>query len=140
MRKREMLLASAFLAIATTGSSQRNAKAEACFSLGSHVEARACLEARFKATDVVLREQEVACDKAISTWDEAAEVRKRTKSAFADTGRAFRQYRSAQCDLQAVLAAGGTGAQDRRLMCAIELNEQRINYLQEIRTSIGAPR
>ena len=79
MHRREIVLVLAYLAIATAGSSQRNAKAEECFSVASHVEARACLEARLKTTEAVLGEQEESCDKAISMWDQDTEVRNRTK-------------------------------------------------------------
>jgi uncharacterized protein YecT (DUF1311 family) len=136
MYLRTMLIAVSCLSAATPGFCQRNAEAEECFSLDGQAAALACLETRYQASEVALREEEVACDKAINAWDESTQVRRRTRAALQDTARKFRDYRSSQCDLQAALASGGSGAPHRRLMCAIELNEQRIKYLQEIGKSL----
>jgi uncharacterized protein YecT (DUF1311 family) len=115
---------------------QRNAEAEGCFSLDGQAAALACLETRYQVNEVALREQEAGLDKVIVVSEESVQAQRRIRAALQESARAFRRYRSKQCDLQATLGAGGSGGPHRRLMCAIELDEQRTKHLHEIQTSI----
>lgn len=104
--------------------------AEQCFNLPSHAEARACLESRESESSAVIGRTENAFRAALASWDQEAPFRTRARANFDASAEAFRRYRAAHCELRASLAAGGNAAGDRRLLCAIELNEQRVIQLQ----------
>jgi uncharacterized protein YecT (DUF1311 family) len=116
---------------------QRNSNAEEkCFRLDSHAEARTCLEASEKESAVLLGRAEVAFRSALTQWDEVPQIRDQALAAFDDSIVAFRHYRKTQCEVQASLAAGGNSANDRRLLCLIELNMERTSQLEIAENSL----
>lgn len=72
----------------------------------------------------------------IAAWDEDVEYRNRSRKALSASNLAFRKYRASQCDYAKSLAAGGNGATDMRLSCAIELTEIRIKQLDAYATGL----
>ena len=105
---------------------QRNPAAESCFDIGSQAQAKECLESRSAASEQALQAAEKTALTALRDWDDTPSNRKRSIDALQQANQQFRVYRSAQCSLQATLAAGGTGTAHRRLLCLIELNERRV--------------
>lgn len=116
---------------------QRSAKAEAtCLGLLGHADARSCLIAEAAKSDGRLEEAERHLRQVISNWQED-EIHKRNALAAEERAHAeFIRSRSAQCELQAMLAAGGNGANDRRLLCRVELNDRRVDEVRSIVASI----
>lgn len=104
-----------------------------CFDVGGQAQARTCLEARFAATEQERQQAEQATAAALQHWDEWPSNKQRARQAWRASARQFVRYRQAQCDLQAALAAGGTGTGHRRLLCEIALNLQRVAALAEVR-------
>jgi uncharacterized protein YecT (DUF1311 family) len=68
---------------------------------------------------------------ALAIWDQEAPFKTRARAEFDTSVETFRHHRAAQCELHAALAAGGNAASDRRLLCVIKLNGQRITQLQD---------
>jgi len=79
-----------------------------------------------------LKKAEAATLAAVAKWDEWPSNRRRTRAALMDSSKQFHRCRQAQCELQASLATGGTETTHRRLLCAIELDEQRMAHLQSV--------
>jgi hypothetical protein len=104
--------------------------AEQCFNLSSHAEARACLESLEVESAALLGRTEQAFRMALYSWDQETPFKTRARATLATSVEMFSQYRAAQCALQASLAAGGNAASDRLLLCAIQLNGQRVAQLQ----------
>lgn len=102
-----------------------------CADASSHVEQRSCLEALYQKTDASLIQVEKSYIEKLANWDGEQHYRLRSRKAFKDSISAFRAYRSSQCEYFWSLAAGGNGATDMRLSCAIELTESRIKQLDE---------
>ena len=115
--------------------SQRNPGAESCFDIGSQAQAKECLESRSAASEQALQAAEKTALTALREWDDTPGNRKRSIDALQQANQQFRVYRSAQCNLQATLAAGGTGTAHRRLLCLIELNERRVADLAAIQVA-----
>ncbi|MFZ2999585.1 MAG: lysozyme inhibitor LprI family protein [Undibacterium umbellatum] len=112
---------------------QRAASGEDCFSLGGQADARECLGKRVTQSDFTLRQVEADTLASVSEWDDTAANRTRVKSKLLSSGRQYLLYRTEQCELQANLAAGGTGTSHRRYLCILEMNEQRIAHLQSVK-------
>ena len=117
------------LELATVG--MAHATADRCSEATSHVEQRSCLQAQFNEAEKRLAQAERAVIAKIAVWDEDLEYRLESKKALAASNSAFRKYRTNQCEYAWSLAAGGNGATDMRLSCAIELTESRIKLLEE---------
>lgn len=130
MRPHLVPLFACLLVVAPSAAFAEVFASEQCFNLPSHAEARACLEVRERASAGTLGRAEEAFLLALSNWDQEPNFKARARSNFKASAASFSRYRSAQCELQASLAAGGNAAGDRRLLCAIELNEQRATQLQ----------
>jgi uncharacterized protein YecT (DUF1311 family) len=126
---RGLLLAVLLLALSPVALAVGSA-AEQCFNLSSHAEARACLATRERESAAVVGRTEDAFRTALASWDQESSFRTRARANFDASAEAFRRYRAAQCELHASLAAGGNATGDRRLLCTIELNEQRAAQLQ----------
>lgn len=112
-----------------------HANVDRCSVASSHVEQRGCLESMFREADKRLVQAEASTIAKIAAWDEASEYRSRSRKALVASKVAFRKFRSSQCDYAWSIAAGGNGATDMRLSCAIELTESRIKQLEA--SSIG---
>ena len=104
---------------------------EAC-SAESEAGMRACLAKRAADSDKQLKQAEQKALDAISKWDEDGKYIRLTRNALQSSGKAFAQYRKAQCDFAASLGGGAIGnALDmRRFACEAELNERRAAQLR----------
>jgi hypothetical protein len=121
-----------WLALTPVAYSQRNAQADTdCFT-GSQANARACLTERLHESESALAKAEQATLVALNRWDETPSNRTRATVAFKKSMAQFRRYRLEQCELQAALAAGGTGTTHRRLLCAIELNQRQMDDMASV--------
>lgn len=112
------------------------ANADPCSVASSHVEERSCLESMFEETEKRLVKAEVRTAAKIVAWDEEPEYRNKSRKALSAANLAFRKYRASQCKYAWSLAAGGNGATDMRLSCAIELTESRIGQLDAYATGL----
>lgn len=131
MRSGRCLLLAGWLSVLPLVAQAAGPTAEQCFKLPSHAEARACLESRERESATVLGRTEEAFRVALAGWDQDPPFKARAHADFDASVKEFRGYRAAQCELYASLAAGGNATGDRRLLCAIELNEQRVTQLHE---------
>jgi len=91
---------------------------------------RVCLESRERESAAVVGRTEDAFRVALASWDQEPPFRTKARANFDASVETFRRHRAAQGELHASLSAGGNAASDRRLLCAIELNEQRATQLQ----------
>lgn len=107
-----------------------HAQVDQCSKASSHVEERSCLESLFNETDKRLAQAETKAVAKIAEWDEEPEYRSKSRKALMGSNLAFRKYRPSQCGYAWSLAAGGNGATDMRLSCAIELTEDRVRLLE----------
>jgi uncharacterized protein YecT (DUF1311 family) len=107
-----------------------NASSDRCSEASSHVEQRSCLESLFKETEKRLAQAEDGTVAKIAAWDEEPEYRSKSRNALLASNVAFQKYRTSQCGYSWSLAAGGNGATDMKLACAIELTENRIKLLE----------
>jgi len=116
---------------------QRSANAEtACLGLLGHADARSCLIAEAAKSDSRLQGAERDLRQAVKNWQEDESYKRTALAAQMRAHAEFLRARSAQCEFQATLAAGGNGADDRRLLCWIELNDRRVSAVQSIAASI----
>ena len=116
---------------------QRSAEAEAkCFNLSSHSDIRQCLIAENSESEQRLRQASIASINAIKGWDEETSSKNRSVAANRIAIAAFQRIRESQCKFIASLSAGGNGAEDRRLLCKIELNSRHSKDLSEAVLSI----
>ena len=109
---------------------QRNQAAQDCFDTGSQATARECLQQRAARSEAQLKAVEAATLKAVNDWKDTPSNRQRSARELKASIALFRRFREHQCEFEASLAAGGTGGSHRRLLCRIELDEQRMQYLQ----------
>ncbi|MFZ6743340.1 lysozyme inhibitor LprI family protein [Undibacterium sp. JH2W] len=133
MRLLPCLLFLSSLVLTTAAQAQRAASGEDCFYIGGQADARTCLEERVVKSDVALSQLEADVLVTVRRWDDTAGNRARVKGKLLSSSRQYLLYRAEQCELQASLAAGGTGTGHRRYLCILELNEQRIRYLQSVK-------
>jgi len=125
------------LSLPMLAAAQRSAQAETtCLALPGHVDARNCLLTEAAKSDGRLEQAERDLRKAVGKWQEDESYKRTVLAAQKRAHAAFLRVRSAQCDLQAALAAGGNGANDRRILCRIELNDRRVAETQSIASSI----
>jgi len=113
-----------------------HAIAAPCSGSSSHAEERSCLESMFGEMEKRLVKAEVRTAAQIAAWDEEPEYRNKSRKALSAANLAFRKYRASQCEYAWSLAAGGNGATDMRLSCAIELTESRIKQLDVYATGL----
>jgi hypothetical protein len=130
MRSSRSLLLAGLLSVLPLVAQAAAPAAEQCFKLPSHADARACLESREKESAAALVRTEEAFRVALASWDQEPPFKTRARANFDASVETFHRHRAAQCELHASLAAGGNATGDRRLLCAIELNEQRVTQLQ----------
>jgi uncharacterized protein YecT (DUF1311 family) len=111
---------------------QRSADSErVCYTpSSSHVAERKCLEKRAKDSEARLESEELAVRSALLRAAEDENERATAIQAFDKSVTEYRNYRSQQCNFVGSLAFGGNAQGDRRLLCEIDLNEERIRQLQ----------
>jgi uncharacterized protein YecT (DUF1311 family) len=103
-----------------------------CYRLESHADQRDCLEALAAETTQLVEKLGGKALADVTEWDQEASYRGRTQTYLRKSIGAFAEGKSAECELQASLAAGGNAASDRRLICQIDMNERRISELLAI--------
>jgi uncharacterized protein YecT (DUF1311 family) len=125
------LLASLPLLLAPLPSlGQRSVSADhTCYAREGRVTQRECLTDRAKESEQRLEYTERAVRDAIRRADQERDEVDRALAAFEKTVSGFRRYRKEQCEFVAMLAFGGNAQGDRRLLCEIDLNMSRIQYL-----------
>jgi|GEM_PF-1714946 len=133
MRVLQYLLFLSFFILSSSAQAQRAASGENCFSIGGQADARECLEKRVMLSNITLRQVEADTLASVGKWDDTTTNRARVKGKLLSSGKQYLLYRAEQCELQANLAAGGTGTSHRRFLCILELNEQRIAHLQSVK-------
>ena len=127
----------AVLSLPMLVAAQRSVPAESiCLGLPAHANARSCLVAEAAKSDGRLEQAERNLRQALDHCQEDESFKRSGIAAQKRASAEFLRARSAQCELQATLAAGGNGANDRRLLCRIELNERRVTDIQAIASSI----
>lgn len=124
------------LALEYVATGAAHANADRCSDTSSHVEQRSCLESLFKVAEKRLVQAEESTSAKIAMWNEDSEYRFKSRKALLASNFAFRKYRASQCEYAWSLAAGGNGATDMRLSCAIELTESRIKQLEASSTGL----
>lgn len=134
---RPVLLALGLTISTTAAFAQRSADAESCFktSAGS-ADARACLERKERESEDALSRAEADYLTALQASGLDLAERNAIAKALGDSSGSFRMYRSRQCDLQARVAAGGSGASHRRFLCLISLNDERVGHIHELKSEI----
>lgn len=118
---------------AISAHAQRAESGEQCFSEGGQAQARQCLQLQRAQSEATLRATELAVVQTLNNWQEHPQNKEKATAAFHRSSVQFLRYRQEQCELQASLAAGGTGTSHRRLLCEIALNEGRIAHLASVR-------
>lgn len=119
------LLASSF------ASAQRSTvAAKQCYKLLSQVDARTCLEAKSKESASEVKKVEASLHSALEKWDTESEFKNLSITQLDESKLKYLDYRESQCEFQASLAAGGNAASDRRFLCYINLDENRLIELQ----------
>jgi uncharacterized protein YecT (DUF1311 family) len=135
LRMRLLLAFLAIVAVPSLACAQRNASAEQrCYELSSEVEARDCLEQFDAQSRQKVDEVQKELLAALQRWDQEPAYRTASTDALRMANSRFEQFREAQCEYIASLAAGGNAAGDRRLLCRIEMNEQRA---RQLRSEVG---
>jgi uncharacterized protein YecT (DUF1311 family) len=128
---RLLLIILALAGVPSLAHAQRSATAdERCGQLASHIETRDCLEQMEALSRRTLGEAQKELASNLQRWNQEPEYRKASTDALRLANASFEQFRDAQCDYVASLAAGGNAAGDRRYLCQIELNDQRARHLK----------
>ncbi|CAN7408455.1 DUF1311 domain-containing protein [Trinickia sp. LjRoot230] len=93
---------------------------------------RDCLDKSVRESEKALNDAERKTLDAISKWDEDAKFIGLAKNKLRSSGKAFTEYRAAQCAFAASLGGGAIGnALDmRRAACVAELNNRRAEQLR----------
>jgi uncharacterized protein YecT (DUF1311 family) len=113
--------------------SQRALSGAECFGSGGNAAARLCLTAKARESESALVQAERTAVHSLEQSDEDATTRQRAVSSLKAASAAYCRYRKEQCGFQVALAAGGSGASERGLLCEIALNEERMSYIRQIR-------
>jgi len=128
---RMLLTFLALAAVPALGFAQRSAFAEKrCAESPSHIEMRDCLEQLDAQSRREVEEAQRELLAELRRWDREPEYRQATADALGLAISRFGPFRDAQCEYVASLAMGGNAASDRRLLCLIDLNEQRARQLR----------
>ena len=123
--------------VSASASAQEAAAArQECSDGRSHVEMRACLQAKAQTSAGELRKAEDEMRRSLMAWREEPIHVKRSLSEFEASLKQFSRYRQQHCELVASLAAGGNGQGDLRLSCIYELNAKRMAQLQQVRNLV----
>jgi uncharacterized protein YecT (DUF1311 family) len=128
----QALVGTILLAASLSVFSQRAPSGEECLSQGGNADARECLFGKTKTSESALVRAERDTVSTLEHSSEELMARQRAVATFNSASAAFRRYREEQCAFQVALAAGGSGATHRGLLCEIALNEERTSYLRSI--------
>ena len=130
----QALVTAALLASSVSAFSQRASSGEECFAQGGNADARECLAAKANKSESALVQAERDAVNSLERSDEQPVARQRAVAALRSASAAYRRYRKEQCGgFQVALAAGGSGATHRGLLCEIALNEERVSHMRSIR-------
>lgn len=132
MRFSQSLIATVTLVASMSALSQRAASGEQCFGNGGNAAAKLCLAEKARESESALVLAERTAVKLLEQSDEEPAARRRAVSSFKAASAAYRRYRKEQCGFHVALAAGGSGASERGLLCEIALNEERMPYIRQI--------
>lgn len=107
-----------------------------CNSGRPHVEIRACMLARSKASTQEVEQAEDALREAINTRAETLPHLKRSAAQFDAATKAHARYRLQQCEFAAGLGVGQGPQRERRLGCVHDFNLKRLQQLQQMRQTL----
>ncbi len=109
---------------------------------GAHSEAgmRECLAKMSYETSTALKRAEAQAIAALSKWDEDAKYVNLAKEKLRASGKAYEQYRDAQCAFASSLGGGaiGNALELRRLSCLVGLNTERTKQLKTDASTLPA--
>jgi len=128
----QILIVASALVASMNALSQRALSGEECFGSGGNAAVKLCLAAKARESESALVQAERAAVHLLEQSDEEAVARQRAVISLRTASAAYRRYRKKQCGLQVALAAGGSGASHRGLLCEIALNEERTSYMRQI--------
>lgn len=125
------------LLVPSLATAQRSTEAETtCLSITGHADARQCLISEDARSEKRLKQADGALMDAFKKWSEEESSKKRSVTAHRIALSEFERMRDSQCELMASLAAGGNSAEDRKLLCRIELNARYTKDLSAIAFSL----
>jgi uncharacterized protein YecT (DUF1311 family) len=107
-----------------------------CNSGRPHVEIRACMLARSKASTQEVEQAEEALRDAINTRADSLPHLKRSAAQFDAATKAHARYRLQQCEYAAGLAVGQGPQREQRLGCLHDFNLKRLQQLQQMRQAL----
>jgi uncharacterized protein YecT (DUF1311 family) len=107
-----------------------------CNSGRPHVEIRACMLARSKASTQEVEQAEQALRETIATRADSLPHLKRSAAQFDAAAKAHARYRLQQCEFAAGLAVGQGPQREQRLGCLHEVNLKRLQQLQQLRQTL----
>lgn len=94
-----------------------------------HASERACLERQAVQSNARVTAAQAEMIKRIQAWDEDQSYKAETLRLFRTSIGQYFEYRTARCDFETSIAAGGNGAGDMALECQLELDD---NYIRSI--------
>lgn len=123
----------ALAASALAGTAWANDALDEC-SAYSQAGMRDCLVKKVHESEATLKQAENKVANMLSKWDEDAKHIAAAKEKLKASGKAFAQYREAQCTFAASLGGGaiGNALEMRRLACVVELNTKRAEQLTSV--------
>lgn len=104
---------------------------EDCSAAIDHSAQRDCLIRAEQASRAALAREVKSIEARIAMWNEDSDEKARSLADFRLANRRYQAFRSAQCEFEASVAAGGNGAGEMRLECQISLDDGRIKLLKE---------
>jgi uncharacterized protein YecT (DUF1311 family) len=107
-----------------------------CNSGRPHVEIRACMVARAKASTQEVEQAEVALREALASRAETLAHLKRSAVQFDAATKAHARWRLQHCEVIAGLAVGQGPQREQRLGCVHDFNLRRLQQLQQLRQSL----
>lgn len=107
-----------------------------CNSGRPHVEIRACMLARSRASTQEVEKAEEELRNAIDSRADSLPHLKRSAAQFEAAAKAHTRYRLQQCEFSASLAVGQRPQREQRLGCLHDFNLRRLQQLQQIRQTL----
>jgi uncharacterized protein YecT (DUF1311 family) len=107
-----------------------------CNSGRPHVEIRACMLARSKASTQEVEKAEAELRDAINSRADSLPHLKHSAAQFEAAAKAHARYRLQQCEFTAGLAVGQGPQREQRLGCLHDFNLKRLQQLQQMRQAL----
>jgi uncharacterized protein YecT (DUF1311 family) len=115
---------------------QRSAEAaSACYRSADHASALDCLTKYVATSSALVEKAERKALETLAKNSESPADLSRAIEALNASARQYQLYRRTQCEFVALLAFGGNGESDRRLLCQIDLDDRRVADLAREQSS-----